>query len=42
MTVGFYDVDLGIIDHDHAGLRLIAIGDVDSNGFADLITVTDK
>ena len=39
--IGFYEVDLGIVDEDHAGLKLMSIGDCDSDGFADLITVTD-
>lgn len=39
MRTGFYDVDLGIVDSDNAGLKLMAIGDVDSDGFADLITI---
>lgn len=41
LYIGFYEVDLGIVDEDHAGLKLMTIGDVDSNGFADLITVND-
>ncbi len=39
ISAGFYDVDLGIVDKDHAGLKLMAIADVDSDGYADLITV---
>lgn len=40
IALGFYDVDLGIVDPHHAGLKLMAIADVDSDGYADLITVT--
>ena len=42
LCIGLYDVDLGIKGAEDAGLRLMAIGDVDSDGYADLITVSER
>ena len=39
---GFYDVDLSVLDAEGAGLTLMAIGDVDSDGYSDLVTMTEQ
>lgn len=33
---------MGIVDKDNAGLKLMTLGDVDSDGHVDLITVNEE
>ena len=39
--LGFYDADIGLTDSEHAGMKIMALGDVDSDGYSDLITIND-
>ena len=39
---GFYDADIGMTDPDMAGQKIMAIGDVNSDGYMDLITMNDQ